>query len=220
MSAALRACLQRFDEVFDHFGGVGRRHLQEGLEAVFGFAVGKVGERADDDAGTGELVAGLGDGGGFHFDGKGVGEVRPDAGNFVGVVDELVAADDQAAVYRGAIKGDRRAGGVFDQRRVAVVAGGHLRQLADDVVKGGGIGVVVRSLDADDDVALLHAALQSTSAAGVDDAGGLVFFQKDGGGDGGVYFADAALAENDGAAVQGACVECEGFADGAGFQAA
>jgi len=54
---------------------------------------------------------------------------------------------------------------------------------------------LAKGMQADDDVALLHAALQSTSAAGVDDAGGLVFFQKDGGGDGGVYFADAALRE-------------------------
>ena len=121
--------------------------------------------------------------------------MRADAGDFVGVVDELVAADDQAAVYRGAIKGDRRAGGVFDQRRVAVVAGGHLRQLADGVAESGGVGVVVRGLDADDDVALLHAALQSTSAAGVDDVGGLVFFQQHCGGNGGVHLADAALRE-------------------------
>ena len=84
---------------------------------------------------------------------------------------------------------------MFDQRRVAVVTRGHLRQLADNVVKGGGVGVVVRGLDANNDIALLHPALQTAGTAGVDDAGRLIFFQQHGGGNRGVHLADAALRQ-------------------------
>ena len=55
-----------------------RGSLQELLEAVFGFAVGQIRKGADDDAGAAEVVAGLRDGGSFHFDRHGVGEIGAD----------------------------------------------------------------------------------------------------------------------------------------------
>ena len=112
-----------------------------------------------------------------------------------GVIDELVAADNQPAVDGGAVKSDSGVGGVLNQPGVGFVAGGHLRQLADGIAESGGVGVVVRGLNADDDIALLHPALQAAGATGVDDAAGAEFLQQHGGGDGGVHLADAALRE-------------------------
>ena len=79
---------------------------------------------------------------------------------------------------------------------------------------------MVGALAADKHIADFQAVGHAAGAAGVDYAVGIKALDQQRGGDGGVYLADAALAEHDVFAMQRARVDGGGFAEAVRFQAA
>ena len=184
------------------------------------FAVCAIGNGADNHKWLAKLVTRLRDGGGFHFHRLRAGKFTADGFNAERVVDKLIAAHNQALADVGSLKNLGGAlGGVY-QAVFTLVAGRLLRHLPDGIAKRGYIHIMVRNLRADDHIAHLQAFADAARAARVDDAVGRKMLNHQRGGDGGVYFADAALAQHDVFAMQRARVDGGGFAEAVRFQAA
>ena len=184
------------------------------------FAVCAIGNGADNHKWLAKLVTRLRDGGGFHFHRLRVSKFAADGFNAECVVDKLIAAHNQALADIGSLKNPRGLLGGVHQSEIAGIAGRLLRHLPNGVAKRGYVHIMVRHLRTDDHIAHLQAFADAARAARVDDAVGRKMLNHQRGGDGGVYFADAALAQHDVFAMQRACVDGGGFAEAVRFQAA
>ena len=190
------------------------------IKAHARFAVGAIGNSANHHKRLAHLVTGLRDGGSFHFHRLRVGEFAADGFNAKCVVDKLIAAHNQALADIGSLKNPRGLLGGVHQSEIAGIAGRLLRHLPDGIAKRGYVHIMVRHLRTDDHIAHLQAFADAARAARVDDAVGRKMLNHQRGGDGGVYFADAALAQHDVFAMQRAGVDGSGFAEAVRFQAA
>jgi len=208
---------QELEYLRDKGGGICSGKDVEGLLVLDSALIGTIADGADDQVGDLVLVAELGDGGTFHFNGVGT-ESLPQFGGLLGGGDEDVSSDDRA----GDDSGDARAVEGFDgletdlacglagqgeqglvggeENRVFPAGQAVLDALVVEAVGPKNAHVVMSGFFGDDDVTWMEVGISGAGDAGEQDAGRFEMFDQEGGGHGSIYLSDACPGEDDGLA--------------------